>query len=249
MKENNLQVLVLAAGQGKRMNVGDLPKVLVPLKGKPILGYLLDSIKNSGVCDTPTIVIGKGADEVKDTFGPNNQYVLQEEQLGTGHAVMVAKEALKDATDIMILYGDHPLISPELIKNLADTHLSSGSVLTMAIVTVKDYEDWRSELASFAKIIKNENGKVVQIIERKDANEQQAKIKELNPAYMCIKADWLWENLEKVGKENAQGEYYLTDLVKMAVDQGNEIVTIEASPKEALGINSSEQLETIEKLL
>lgn len=249
MKENNLQVLVLAAGQGKRMNVGDLPKVLVPLKGKPMLGYLLDAIKKSGVCDNPTIVIGKGADEVKDTFGPDNQYVLQEEQLGTGHAVMVAKEALKDATDIMILYGDHPLISPQLIKNLADKHLSSGSILTMATVKVDDFDDWRSELASFAKIIKNENGKVVQVIERKDANEQQAKIKELNPAYMCIKADWLWENLEKVGKENAQGEYYLTDLVKMAVDQGNEIATIEALPKEALGINSSEQLETIEKLL
>lgn len=246
---NGIKILVLAAGQGKRMGAGDLPKVLVPLNGKPMLGYLLDAVKNSGVCNKPTIVIGKGAEKVKEIFSDEVNYVLQERQLGTGHAVMVAKEALKGATDIMVLYGDHPLLGSKFVKNLADTHLASGGVLTLATVTVPDFEDWRSEFTSFAKIIRDKDGKVVKIVERKDATSDQVDIKEVNPAYMCFKANWLWENLKKLNIDNAQGEYYLTDLVKMAVDQGYEIATTEASPKEGLGINSSEQLEIIEKLL
>ena len=246
----NIQVLILAAGQGKRMGAGDLPKVLVPLKGKPMLGHLLEAIKNSGVGETPTVVIGKGAEKVKETFGDDYQYVLQEEQLGTGHAVKVAKGALKDATDVMVLYGDHPLVSAKLIKALAQKHLSSGSVLTMATVTVRDFEDWRREFISFAKIIRDDKDKVVKIVERKDISEDQKDIPEVNPAYMCFKADWLWENLKNLGKDNAQGEYYLTDLVKMAVDQGHEITTVDIQDiKEALGINTSEQLKSIEELL
>jgi len=247
--ENNLKIVILAAGQGKRMGNPDLPKVLTPLAGKPMLGYLLDSVIFSGVDSSPVIVIGSMGDKVRQTFGPNNTYVLQPDQLGTGHAVLVAKDELKAATDVMVLLGDHPLVSSELIKNLTQTHFESGEVLTMATVIPPDFESWRSEFKSFGRILRDSQGKITGMAEKKDATGKQLAIKELWPGYMCLKASWLWENLEKVGTDNAQGEYYLTDLVKIAVDQGYSIKTVEIEPKEALGVNTPEQLEIIEKMV
>ncbi len=244
----NIAVLILAAGLGKRMG-GELPKVLTPIKGQPLISYLLKSVKDSGVCERPTIVVGKQADMVKAALGPDYQYVLQEQQLGTGHAVLVAQEALRDATDVIVLYGDHPLISSDFIKKLASAHLETGSVLTMGVVHTPDYDDWRSELRSFGKIIRDQDGKIIRIVERKDASEEEAKIMELNPGYYCFKADWLWEYLEKITTDNAQQEYYLTDLVAMAVAEGHSIKTVAVAPKEALGINTPEQLRAIEQLL
>ena len=245
---SEVQIIVLAAGQGKRMG-GTLPKALVPLGGKPMLSYPLKAIKDSGVCDRPVIVVGKGSRLVKKTFGSNYSYVIQKPQLGTGHAVRVAKDALAGAKNIMVLYGDGPLISPTLIKNLADTHLESGSVLTMATVTVTDFDGWRSEFKSFGKIVRDENGLIKKIVERKDANAQETLIQELNPAYYCFSTTWLWDNIEKLTLGNAQGEYYLTDLVQIAVDQGHEIKTVDIRPEEALGVNTKEQLSEIAKLL
>jgi len=246
---NGFQIVVLAAGQGKRMGNPDQPKVLTPLNGKSMLSYLLSAINASGVSDDTVIVVGKGAEEVKKTFGADYSYVLQAEQLGTGHAVLTAKEALGSAQHIMVLYGDHPLISPELIKNLAAAHLAGKEVLTMATVRVPNFDGWRSEFKSFAKILRNQSGRIVRIVERKDATVEQADITEVNPAYMCFEADWLWENLAKLDTSNAQGEYYLTDLVKMAVDQGHNIQSVEVGEKEALGINTPEQLDKISDLI
>ena len=248
MKENNLQVLVLAAGQGKRMNVGDLPKVLVQLKGKSILRYLIEAIKKSGVDNKPTVVIGKGTKKIKEEFNNEVNYVLQDVQLGTGHAVMKSMDALDQASDVMVLYGDHPLVSPELIKRLADTHLSSGAVLTMTTLTVPNYNDWRSEFKSFGKIVRNSEGEVIKITEVKDATPEELEINELNVGYYCFKADWLWGNITKLSKNNAQGELYLTDLVGMADKDRIKTISVE-NLQEALGVNTSEQLETIEKLL
>lgn len=245
---NGVQILVLAAGIGKRMGNPDLPKVLIPLKGKPMLRYLLDAIKKSGVCDRPAIVVGKMADKVKQTFGDDYIYVLQKEQLGTGHAVLVSKQALKAAENIMVINGDHPLISSKLIKKLTDAHLSSGSVLTMATVTVPDYDDWRSEFKSFGKIIRTPAGDITAIVEVKDASPEQLEINELNPGYYCFKADWLWSNIDKLSPDNAQGEYYLTDLVELALGQNIQTISID-NPQEALGINTLEQLKNIEKLV
>lgn len=248
---NGVKILVLAAGQGKRMGAGDLPKVLVPLKGKPMLGYLLDAIKNSGVCNKPTVVIGKGAEKVKETFGTAVNYVLQEEQLGTGHAVIVAKEALKGATDIMVLNGDHPLVSAETIKKLADTHLASGGPLTIGTVITPDFDEWRSEFVSFAKVIRNKEGRVIQILEKEEVTPETQDIKEVNPSYFCFKADWLWENITKLGSVKAGlNEIPLPALIQTAFDQGHEVTAfVITDTKQGLGINSSQQLETIEKLL
>ncbi|OGY47902.1 MAG: hypothetical protein A3J62_00795 [Candidatus Buchananbacteria bacterium RIFCSPHIGHO2_02_FULL_38_8] len=246
---NQVQVIILAAGQGKRMENKKLPKVLIPLNGKPIISHLLEAVKESGVCDKPLIVVGQRAAEVKSALGSNYLYVFQEKQLGTGHAVASTQKVLnKKAENIMVLYGDHPFINAQTIRNLAQTHFRSNKVLTMATVKVDNFDDWRNSFWGFGRIIRDSSGKVCGIIEHKDATKKQFAIKEVNPAYFCFKADWLWENLWQLKKDNIQDEYYLTDLVGMACQQGHEIATIEIEPKEALGINTVEQLELVSKL-
>lgn len=250
MKANNFQILVLAAGKGKRMRMDDLPKVLVRLKGKHMITYLLDAIKKSGVCDKPAIVVGNRGETIKKALsGEIYTYIHQKKQLGTGHAVMVAKNDFRDKADnIMILYGDHPLVSPALIERLADAHLAGEAVLTMATLTVPDYDDWRSEFKSFGKIIRSSDGKVTSVVEVKDATPKELEINELNVGYYCFKADWLWQNIDKLSQNNAQREYYLTDLVALAVERGIQTISVD-NPQEALGVNTSEQLEMIEGLL
>ncbi|MFA6410100.1 MAG: NTP transferase domain-containing protein [Candidatus Buchananbacteria bacterium] len=248
--EDKIQIVVLAAGFGKRMNNHDLPKVLIPFKGKPIISHLLLAIKESGVGQKPVIVIGQKSEMIKSALGPDYTYVFQAEQLGTGHAVSVTKSELEGkAENIMILYGDHPLVSSLMIKKLAAAHLANQKVLTMATVKVPDFSDWRQSFYDFGRIFRGDNKLVCQIIEKRDATQEQKEIKEVNPGYYCFQADWLWSNLDKLKNDNSQKEYYLTDLVGLACQQGKEIATVEIEPKEALGVNTAEQLALVEKMI
>lgn len=245
-----IQIIVLAAGHGKRMNNNYMPKVLIPFFGKALVQHLIEAIKESGVCHQLAIVVGQEAEMVKQVLGPNYTYVLQAEQLGTGHAVTCTREALKGkADDIMVLYGDHPLVTAAMITNLTQVHLDQGRVLTMGTVKVSDFDGWRESFTNFGRIIRDDQGKVCEIVEVKDATEGQKEIKELNPSYFCFKADWLWQNLDNLKNNNAQQEYYLTDLVGLACSQGQEIATVEIEPKEALGVNTAEQLELIKQIV
>lgn len=250
MKEDNIQIIVLAAGHGKRMQNNELPKVLIPLHGKPLIQWLLEAIKQSGVCDTPAIIIGQKAEMVQQALGSDYMYVLQTEQLGTGHAVLAARSQLENsANHIMVLYGDHPSVTSKMIQNVARTHKNSQAVLTMATVTVDDFNDWRQSFHDYGRIIRDPDGKVTGIIERKDTTPNQQEIKEVNPGYYCFNADWLWKNLDQLRNENTQQEYYLTDLVAIACRQGNLISTVAIDPREALGVNTPEQLRLVEQVL
>lgn len=245
-----MKILILAGGLGKRMNNPDMPKVLISLNGRPLIDYLLAAIKKSGVCAKPTIVVGAKAEMVKATIGSEYDYVLQTEQLGTGHAVMCAAPELKGrAENVLVLYGDQPLMKAETIKKLAEAHLAGGKVLTMGTVTVPDFEDWRGGFYDFGRIVRDEAGKVIGIVEKKDATEEILKIKELNPSYFCFKADWLCQNLDNIKNKNNQKEYYLTDLIAIACRQGEEIATVAIDPKEAVGVNTEEQLKLVEELI
>lgn len=241
------QIIVLAAGHGKRMN-SELPKALTPLHGKPFIKHVLDAIVSSGVCENPVIVIGQKGDQVRDILGPSYSYAVQEEQLGTGHAVMMAESIAKDADNILVLYADHPLVSSKTIMNLVNTQKEKKATLTMATAIVPDFNDWRSAFISFGKFVRNENGKIKKIVEVKDATKEELEIKEVNPAYMCFDAKWMWKHLHMLKNENAQGEYYLTDLVGMAFNEEQVIETIVIEPKEALGVNTKDQLELIANL-
>ncbi len=238
-----IQIVILAAGHGKRMN-SEIPKVLTPLHGKPLIVHLLDSIKESGVCADPVIVIGQKGDQVRAALGDGYTYAVQAEQLGTGHAVMSTESLLKDkAENIMVLYGDQPYMSAETIRKLAEMHVSSGAYLTMATTVVEDFEDWRGGFTNFSRIIRDADGKILRTVENKDATEEEKKITEVNPCYFCFNAAWMWRELHGLKNNNAQQEYYLTDLVEAACNESKPIASIVIDPHEALGVNTQEQLE------
>ncbi|MEI8174764.1 MAG: NTP transferase domain-containing protein [bacterium] len=248
--QDKIKVIILAAGHGKRMK-SELPKVLVPLHGKPLITYVLDSIKKSGICDRPTIVVGQQRELVMKTLGNGYEYAIQDQQLGTGHAVMSAKKTLENKADqVMVLYGDHPFINSLTIKKLIEKHLESKAVITMAIVSLPDFKDWREIFYSnFSRIIRDKSGNIINLIEFRDTNDEEKKITEVNPSYFCFEAKWLWENLKTLKTDNSQKEYYLTDLVKIAIKENAKIESINIDPYEALGANSKEELEVLEKFI
>ncbi len=247
MDSNNTQkigVVVLAAGHGKRMQ-SEIPKSLTPLHGKSLIMHLLERIDVSGVASKLVIVVGQKREQVMEALGDKYTYAIQEEQLGTGHAVMSAKKEIGDVDHLLVLYADMPYISPETIKNLVEKHISESATLTMATITVPDFDEWRAGFFDFSRVIRDGEGKIVKTIEKKDQSEEEQKILEVNPAYMIFDSNWMWKNMQNISNKNSQGEYYLTELIKIACDEGEPIASISIEPKEALGVNTKEQLELI----
>jgi bifunctional UDP-N-acetylglucosamine pyrophosphorylase/glucosamine-1-phosphate N-acetyltransferase len=236
------QVIILAAGKGKRMGAA-LPKVLCEVGGKPMVERLVDSILQSGVTKRPLVVIGYGTEIIKKYLGTRCSYVLQAEQLGTAHAVLCAKDFLTDVENIIVVNGDTPFLRPETLVKLAAAHEEKQAALTLATLRLPDFNDWREIFYDFGRIMRDESEKISAIVEKKDATPEQLKISEVNPSFFCFKSNWLWENLAKINCENAQGEFYLTDLVKLAILENCKVETLVTDdPTEAVGINTPEQL-------
>lgn len=247
-----VKIIILAAGKGNRMQ-SDLPKVLMPVAGIPMVVRLMKSVEKSGIDTEPVIVVGYRKELVESTLGKENKqyhYINQTEPLGTGHAVNSAKSYLVDKADhIVVLYGDQPFTSAETIKKITAKHLHSGKKITMATVKLPDFKDWRINFVNFSRIIRDENGKIKKDIQFKDASDQEIKITEVNPCYFCFDAPWLWSKLESLKNDNVQKEYYLTDVIKMANEDGIEIESIDIEPREALGANTKAELEILEKFV
>lgn len=243
------QVIILAGGKGKRMN-SETPKCLVPFNGKPMVDYLLDAVSHSGVESKPILVVGYKKEEVISHIGDSAIYAVQEEQLGTGHAVKIAEDRIPSDTDhVLVLFGDAPAVTGAMISNLIKTHESSDCALTMATVEVPSFDDWYAVFYKpFSRIVRGADGKIVRSVEFKDADENEKKIREVNPCYFCFEKKWLFEHLAKIKNENAQGEYYLTDLVEYAATQ-KSITSVSISPEEALGVNTVEELERLEQIV
>ena len=223
--------VLLAAGQGTRMK-SSLPKVLHPLCGKPMVWYVLEALKQAAT-ETPVVVIGHGADEVKKYLGDSADCVLQEPQLGTGHAAMQAESLLKGKTDLVIItYADMPLLRGETFTRLVETQrLNSGP---FSLVTV-----FADDPRGFGRILRNADGTVSAIVEEYVATPEQQKIKELNVGAYCFKADWLWEALHRIPKNEKKGEYYLTDVVELAVKENLPVqAVVHDDFSEAIGINT-----------
>lgn len=236
------RVIVLAAGKGTRMQ-SDMPKVLVPLNGRPMIQYLLDAIRASGVDARPVLVVGHQSDMVRQAIGDTVDYVEQKEQLGTGHAVRCAESLLAGkAENIIVLYGDHPFVRSETIAALNQLHEREGCVLSMMTAIVEDFNGWRAPFADFSRVIRDASGHIVSIAEVKDATPAERLITEVNPAFFAFKASWLWDNLKRITDKNAKGEYYLTDLVGMAMQQGETIASMAIDPSEAIGVNTRDHL-------
>ncbi len=244
------QIIILAAGQGTRMNNNSLPKVLVPLNQKPIIDHVIGAITKAGYPHQPCIVVGHQANRVKNHLGEKFTYAYQTKQLGTGHAVACAQNAVdKQKKYILILYGDKPCISPKTIKTIISHHAKTKATLTMATITVPHFRGWRKNYYDLGRIVRDEQGNINKIIEVKDASAQEKKIKELNPTYLCFNASWLWGNIPALQNNNAQKEYYLTDLIHRACQQGVKITSIAAEPIEGLGVNNQIQLRLAETLI
>jgi bifunctional UDP-N-acetylglucosamine pyrophosphorylase / glucosamine-1-phosphate N-acetyltransferase len=242
------KIVILAAGKGTRMKC-ELPKVLVKLKGKPMIEYLVKSCIESGVDSSPIIVVSPDNKEIisQALAKYNCRYAVQKEQLGTGHALLSARDQIDKSVDhIICFYGDHPFISTETIKQVA---LSHNGVITMMTVKVENFNGWQKSFISWGRIIRDEQGKIKENIEYRDASAEVKKITEVNPSMYCFESKWLWENLKKLNNHNSQKEYYLTDLVKQAFEQNLNINTFNLEPKEAIGINSPEELEIAEGLV
>ena len=245
MKKDKFEILILAAGKGTRMQ-SELPKVLVKFRNKPMIRYILESAEKA-FHKKPIAIVGHKAKLVKSELKNKCFYALQKEQLGTGHAVASAKKICKSAEHIIVLSGDQPLITPKTIKNLIEKHLKAKTKITFATTKLSDFKDWRMAFLRFGRILRK-NAKVVGIREYKDASEKEKKIKEVNAGCYAFDAKWLWKNLEKIKNNNVQNEYYLTDLFKIAHDNKEKIEAIKIAPHEALGANSKEELEILEKI-
>ena len=245
--------IILGAGKGTRMNEGrasPIPKVMFELCGKPVIHHSVELIKKAGI-NKIVVVVGYKKEMVEDFLGDKVEYAVQEEQLGTGHAAQMAEKLLKGkAENLIIFYGDNPLYKSESIKKLIELYENppaGGERPTVAMLTVV-FEDplfW-----AFGRIIRDDKGNVIGIVEQKDCTKKQLKIQESNPGFYIFEARWFWENISRLEANNIQKEYYLTDMIKIACKQKKKIVAIPVSEEsEALGINTPEQLKQAEEEL
>ncbi len=236
---NKLAVVILAAGQGKRMK-SDLPKVLQPLAGKPLLRHVVETARGLNA-DAIHVVYGHGGEQVRAAFANDAlHWALQAEQKGTGHAVMQAMPAVSDEQMVLVLYGDVPLINLETLQKL----IALAGPRSMGLLTVM-----LSDPEGYGRVLRDRRGQVRGIVEQKDANKTQLKIREGNTGVLVVGAKWLRRWLGKLRSNNAQGEYYLTDIVAMAVKDKVRVAPLLApSIGEVLGVNDKAQLAELESL-
>ncbi len=241
------QIVILAAGQGKRMG-GQLPKVLISVKDKPLILYLLEEVQKIELTAQPVLVVGYKKELVRQFLGEKYTYAVQEKQLGTGSAVKAAKYKVK-AENVLVLYGDMPFISAPSLKKLIKKHIQEKNIITMFTAKPENFDQHFSSLKNYGRIVRDGEGKIKKITEYKDCSETEKQIREVNPGIYMFQTKWLWENIDKLQNKNAQGEYYLTDLLELAIKQNLKVESLPIEPKEVLGVNSPEDLLVAEKMV
>lgn len=231
--------ILLAAGQGTRMK-SDLPKVLHLVTGKPMIWHALSAIQES-TTEKPVVVVGHGAEAVIKYLGDSAHAVLQEPQLGTGHAVMQAESALKGKTDLVVVcYGDMPLLRGETLKKLVETQENNTGPISMLTVVSNDPR-------GFGRIIRKKDGTVDAIVEEYVATPEQLQVKELNVGAYCFDAKWLWDALKRIPKNPKKGEYYLTDAIELASKEELPVqAVIMEDAEETIGVNTRIHLAEVE---
>jgi bifunctional UDP-N-acetylglucosamine pyrophosphorylase/glucosamine-1-phosphate N-acetyltransferase len=234
-----LEILVLAAGVGKRMR-SSLPKVLQPLAGRPLLAHVLATARE--LSPRKVIVVhGHGAEAVREAFnGENVEWVLQDEQLGTAHAVMQAMPRVSADADVLILYGDVPLTRAATLKRLLEAAADGLAVLTAE----------PADPAAYGRIVRDNSGRVAKIVEQRDASPAEREIREINAGFYALSARRLSGWLKKIDNRNVQKEYYLTDLVTLAVGDRVPVTAVKTEAAwEAAGVNTQRELAELEREL
>ncbi|HUO84541.1 MAG TPA: bifunctional UDP-N-acetylglucosamine diphosphorylase/glucosamine-1-phosphate N-acetyltransferase GlmU [Thermoanaerobaculia bacterium] len=243
--QSRLDVVILAAGLGTRMKSG-LVKVLHRAAGRPLVDYVID-LAQSVTPEPPILIVGHQRDRVQQHCGDRARYCIQDPQLGTGHAVLQAESLVREkgveGAHVLVLSGDVPLTRPETLKELIDEHRRAGNAVTMLTMELDDP-------AHYGRIIRDERGAVQQIVEAKDATEEQRRVGEVNGGIYVFDAAFLFDSLHRISSDNAQGEYYLTDLIAMANRKGRSAGAIRAeNPIELMGVNSRGELALVHREL
>lgn len=238
----NFAAVILAAGQGTRMK-SSLAKVLHPVAGKPMVTYAVEAAKFAGAGKT-VVVIGHQGDQVRAVLNNEVQFAEQPMQRGTGDAVKCARPVLENNPGhVLVFYADMPLLKPETMRSLVERHRASGATLTMLTVISDDP-------MNFGRILRDAAGKAIRIVEEVEATPQELALREINPGVYCFRADWLWQNLEKIRPSPHKGEYYLTDLLEMAVTQGAMVETETIHDvSQCIGVNTRVHLALAEKIM
>ncbi len=233
-----LQPVILAAGKGMRMG-SELPKTLYPVGGKPMLERILSAFEEVGL-PKPIIVVGFGKEHIMSRY-KGFTYAVQTELTGTASAVKTALAYVPEGTEgVLVMYGDQPFVRRESLEALKVLWEKERPTFIQSIVTVPDFKDWRSVFLHFGRVVRDAKGKVSGVIEYKNADEAQRASGEVNPGMCTIELGWLKGALPRVGPNPVNGEFYLTDLVAFAHADGKQIETIELEPKEAIGVNSTQ---------
>lgn len=237
--------IILAAGKGIRMK-SEIPKVMHNLLGKPLIGHVLDLLRDLDI-GSKVVVVGHGSDLVRDYLKEYDvNLVVQEHQLGTGHAVLCAKAALREFRgNVLIICGDTPLLKESTLASFMEDHASSGRILSLLTAHLKDPGGYGRVLRSVS-----EGAEIQGIVEEKDATDAQRLLTEINTGIYAVDSDFLFHALDAVGRDNVQGEYYLTDIVSIAVSEGVSAGAVSAAAEdEAWGVNSRMDLAKAETIL
>jgi bifunctional UDP-N-acetylglucosamine pyrophosphorylase / glucosamine-1-phosphate N-acetyltransferase len=239
---DELTVLILAAGKGTRMK-SDLPKVLHKVCGRPMLDFVLDKSERLGATRIITVV-GYQAEKVIPVVEGRAEYVLQQPQNGTGHAVMCAAPKFESSAGVLLmLYGDVPLLTEATMRRLLDAHKQEGNKATVLTAILDDP-------TGYGRIIRDSDGRLDRIVEHKDANEAERAVREINTGICCFMIPELLDVLKEISNDNAQGEYYITDAIGLMRRRGWAVgAVIAADPRETEGINTEDQLARTERLM
>lgn len=240
-----MRAIVLGAGKGTRLQSEqhNMPKVLRQANGKPLLGYVLDALGFLKEEDI-TIVVGYKKEMVYEAISGDYKYATQEEQLGTGHAVLVAEDCfLGYSGPILVAYGDMPLYKRSTYEEMFRLHKEKNATCTVLTAVIDDPP-------AYGRIIRDENDQMVGVIEAKDCTQEQLAIKELNVGVYVFDSAFLFKNLKELKNDNTQNEYYLTDIPKMVMEQGKTLVTHTIyNTNEVYGVNTVEELTFCENVL
>lgn len=242
MKTRSVMAVILAAGKGTRMK-SDKAKVLHTILGKPLVSYVIDACRDGGV-ERIMLVIGHQADRVREVIGDGVAYALQEQQLGTGHALLTAAKAAGDYSgDVLVLVGDAPFLTGEILARLVSRHRDTGAAATMMTAII-------DPPPAYGRIVRDNTGKVVRIVEERDATDEEKRITEVNTSHYCFDADRVFPLLSRLGTDNDQGEYYLTDIIELLTARGEPVETLSVDDPDVLkGINTVAELKAAEDVL
>ena len=249
MLKSKTAVIILAAGKGTRF-ASKLPKVMVPVAGEPMVRRVLKSVEVSLFRVNPVVVVGYKQELIRQALGSRARYAHQRRQLGTAHAVATAMPLLSGNTsNIVVVYGDHPLLSAATLKRLVATRQRTRAVVALVTVQLKDFSGPRRAFRSFSRIVRDTRGKFVRDVQVQDASAAERRLREINPCFYCFDARWLRAHLPLLNRQNAQREYYLTDLLALAVAEQKKIAVLRTRRwQEALGVNSPADLRVVELL-